>query len=88
MKRILLIFQVVGLSFAPCLAFGATTAAWPDKPIRVIIPWAPGGSTDIIGRLLAAELTKRLKQQVIIDNRPGAGSIIGLQLAAAAPDRP
>jgi len=63
----------------------AAAAAWPEKSIRVIIPWPPGGSTDIVGRLLAAELTPRLKQQVIIDNRAGAGSIVGLQIATAAP---
>ena len=63
----------------------AAAAAWPEKAIRVIIPWPPGGSTDITGRLLAAELTPRLKQQVIIDNRSGAGSIVGLQIATAAP---
>jgi tripartite-type tricarboxylate transporter receptor subunit TctC len=63
------------------------SAAWPEKPIRVILPWAPGGSTDIVGRVVAAELTKRLKQQVIIDNRAGAGGIVGMQLAAqTAPD--
>lgn len=65
----------------------APAAGWPEKPIRIIIPWPPGGSTDIVGRLLAAELTARLKQQVVIDNRAGAGSIVGLQIAtAAAPD--
>ena len=53
--------------------------------MRIIIPWAPGGSTDIVGRLLAADMTNRLKQTVIIDNRPGAGSILGLHLAAATP---
>ena len=63
----------------------AAAAAWPEKSIRVIIPWPPGGSTDITGRLLSAELTPRLKQQVIIDNRAGAGSIVGLQIATAAP---
>ena len=63
----------------------ASAAAWPEKPVRVVIPWPPGGSTDIIGRILAADLTARLKQQVIIDNRAGAGSIVGLQLATAAP---
>jgi tripartite-type tricarboxylate transporter receptor subunit TctC len=81
--------RVLGPIGAVCcaLAFGAAHAAWPEKPIRIIIPWPPGGSTDIVGRLLAAELTTRLKQQVIIDNRAGAGSIVGLQLAtAAAPD--
>lgn len=60
-------------------------AAWPDKTVRIIIPWPPGGSTDIVGRLVAAELTQRLKQQFIIDNRAGAGSIIGLQYATQQP---
>ena len=60
-------------------------AAWPERTIRIIIPWAPGGSTDIVGRLLASELTPRFKQQVVIDNRAGAGSIVGLQIASAAP---
>ena len=63
----------------------AGVAAWPEKPIRIIIPWPPGGSTDIVGRQLAHELTPRFKQQVLIDNRAGAGSIVGLQVATAAP---
>ena len=63
----------------------APAASWPEKPVRIIIPWPPGGSTDLIGRILAAELTTRFKQQVIIDNRAGAGSIVGLQVATAAP---
>src|SRR5688572_21713580 len=67
------------------LASSAVSAAWPEKPVRIIIPWPPGGSTDIVGRILAADLTPRLKQQVIIDNRAGAGSIVGLQIATAAP---
>jgi tripartite-type tricarboxylate transporter receptor subunit TctC len=67
------------------IAFLSSAAEWPVKPVRIIIPWAPGGSTDIVGRILAADLTSRLKQQVIIDNRAGAGSIVGLQLATASP---
>ena len=63
----------------------APAASWPERPVRIIIPWPPGGSTDIVGRILAAELTSRFKQQVIIDSRPGAGSIVGLQVATAAP---
>jgi tripartite-type tricarboxylate transporter receptor subunit TctC len=63
----------------------ASAANWPERPVRIIIPWPPGGSTDIVGRILAAELTARLKQQVVIDNRAGAGSIVGLQIATAAP---
>ena len=76
--------RAFGLAVASLMPFAAA-AQWPQKPIRIIIPWAPGGSTDIVGRLLAADLTNRLKQQVIIDNRPGAGSILGLHLAAATP---
>lgn len=60
-------------------------AAWPDKTVRVVIPWPPGGSTDVVGRLLAAELTQRSKQQFVIENRAGAGSIIGLQYAMQLP---
>jgi tripartite-type tricarboxylate transporter receptor subunit TctC len=67
------------------LASSLASAAWPEKPVRIIIPWPPGGSTDIVGRILAADLTNRFKQQVLIDNRAGAGSIVGLQLATAAP---
>jgi tripartite-type tricarboxylate transporter receptor subunit TctC len=63
----------------------AHSASWPEKPVRMIIPWAPGGGTDIVGRLAASELSKRLKQQVIVDNRGGAGGIVGMQLAAQAP---
>jgi len=63
----------------------ASAAAWPERPIRIIIPWPPGGSTDIVGRILAADLSARLKQQVLIDNRAGAGSIVGLQIATASP---
>ncbi len=63
----------------------AAAAAWPEKSVRIIIPWPPGGSTDIVGRLLSVELNARLKQQVIIDNRAGAGGIVGMQIAAAAP---
>jgi tripartite-type tricarboxylate transporter receptor subunit TctC len=80
MKQLTL--RLLGILLLLC---SAPAAAWPDKPVRVIIPWAPGGSTDIVGRILAADLTARLKQQVLIDNRAGAGSIVGLQLATASP---
>lgn len=63
----------------------AAAAAWPEKSVRILIPWAPGGSTDIVGRILSADMTNRLKQQVIIDNRPGAGAIVGMQIASQQP---
>jgi len=65
----------------------ATAQEWPARPIRLIVPFAPGGSNDIVGRIVAAQLTERLGKTVVVDNRGGAGGIIGMQAAAsAAPD--
>ena len=72
-----------------CCAVAVPAAGqdYPQKPVRLIIPFAPGGSNDIIGRLLAARLTETLGQQVIPDNRAGAGGSIGAEVAAkSAPD--
>ena len=61
--------------------------SYPNKAIRMIVPFAPGGSNDIMGRLVAAKLTESMGQQVVVDNRPGASGIVGTDLAAkAAPD--
>ncbi|MGE5465567.1 MAG: Bug family tripartite tricarboxylate transporter substrate binding protein [Methanocella sp.] len=61
--------------------------SYPAKPVRIIIPFAPGGNTDIIGRVFAPKLGEFLGQQVIVDNRGGAGGVIGTEMAArAAPD--
>jgi tripartite-type tricarboxylate transporter receptor subunit TctC len=79
------VFRILAaLVAAGAMHCAAAAATWPEKPVRVIIPWPPGGSTDIVGRLVAAELTNRLKQQVIIDNRAGASGIVGMQIATAA----
>jgi tripartite-type tricarboxylate transporter receptor subunit TctC len=58
---------------------------YPVKPVRVIVPSSPGGGTDIVARSLAPELSKRLGQQFVIDNRAGAGTMIGIELAAKSP---
>ncbi len=66
---------------------GATQAradSWPSKPIQMIVPQAPGGTNDIVARLVAADLSQRLGQQVVVENRPGAGGNIGTQFAARA----
>lgn len=62
-------------------------AAWPSKPIRVIVPYTPGGFTDTMARLVSQKLSERLGQTVTVENKPGANSIIGVDaLAKAAPD--
>ncbi|HET9403800.1 MAG TPA: tripartite tricarboxylate transporter substrate binding protein [Burkholderiales bacterium] len=68
-----------------CAAAGAASAqTYPARPIRILLPFGPGGVTDITARLLAQRLTDSLKQQVIIDNRPGAGGIVATELARKA----
>src|SRR6266404_4584472 len=74
-------------ALTPMLAVAARAQAWPAKPIKIIVPFPPGQSTDILARVMADQLTKALGQQVIAENRPGAGGSIGADAAAkAAPD--
>jgi tripartite-type tricarboxylate transporter receptor subunit TctC len=67
------------------IAFGAAAQPYPSRPLRIIVPFPPGGASDVIARLLSARLTESLGQTVIVDNRPGAGSNIGIGLAARSP---
>jgi len=81
------------IAFASLLAFAAAALiaapaaaeAWPAKTVRLIIPFPPGGSNDIVGRIIAAQLSERLGQQVLSDNRGGAGGLIGTEMAAKSP---
>ena len=63
----------------------AAQDAYPSKPLRIIVPFAPGGGIDILGRTLGQKLSERWKQPVVIENRPGASGAIGFELAAKAP---
>ena len=78
------------LTLATMLApvpFAAAQATYPDKPVRLVIPYPPGGATDVIGRIVAARLGDALGQQVVVENRGGAGGNIGAEVVAkSAPD--
>ena len=85
LKHLLLSFLAAETT---CLAAGATIAAdYPARAIRWIVPYVPGGTTDIIARIMAQRLSERMKQTIIVDNRPGAGNNIGTEIAVkSAPD--
>lgn len=75
------------IALSAVLGTSPALAAYPDKPIRLIVPYPPGGATDVIGRIVALKLGEQLGQQVIVDNRGGAGGNIGAEAAAkSAPD--
>ena len=80
LARATLAALALGLGFSAL----AQAPAYPSKPIRLVVPFTPGGVTDTSGRLIAEQLGKRLGQQVIVDNKPGASGNIGTQLVAAA----
>jgi tripartite-type tricarboxylate transporter receptor subunit TctC len=84
MKRILALALLLA---TPLLSPAPAAAEYPDKPIRLIIPFPPGGSNDVVGRLVANGLSEKLGAKVYVDNRGGAGGVIGTEAAVqAAPD--
>ena len=66
-------------------AGSAFAQPYPAKPVRIVVPSSAGGGTDIVARIIAPDLGKRLGQQVVIDNRPGAGTMIGIEIVAKSP---
>ena len=76
--------------FTAILALACLTSAqaqsWPAKPVRIIVPFPPGGTTDIVARSLGAELQKMWQQPVVVENRPGAGGNIGSDIVAKSPN--
>ena len=86
MRRFLAMLSWIALVHCG-LAAAEESASYPQRPVRFIVPYAPGGSSDVIARLLGQKLADALGQPFVVDNRPGAGSMIGTDLAArSAPD--
>jgi tripartite-type tricarboxylate transporter receptor subunit TctC len=69
----------------PAQAQPSAAAPWPSKPVRIVIPFSPGGAADTFGRVIATRLPEALGQSVVADNRPGAGGLIGADLVAKSP---
>ena len=85
-ERLRIIFSVLASMAAWCAAGTASAAAeYPTKPIRLVIPYTPGGPTDLVGRAVAAKLQDALGQQIIVDNRAGGGGVIATEIVARAP---
>jgi tripartite-type tricarboxylate transporter receptor subunit TctC len=79
--------QASALTAALALPAASAQQAWPSKPIRFIVPFAPGGTSEIVARSVSVELTKQLGQSVFVENKPGAGGVIAMQeVAKSAPD--
>ena len=81
--------RVLCAALGVALAVGAPLASaqdqYPNRPVRVVVAFAPGGGTDIVARALSARLSARLGQQFVVDNRPGGGGLAGIELVAKAP---
>src|SRR4051812_1202000 len=76
------------LVFALCallVSISVQAQPWPARPVKIIAPFAPGGSADTLGRIVAKKLSEQLKESFVVENRPGAGGVLGSELVSNAP---
>src|SRR3954470_19874875 len=86
MRRFVLVAAAAFATFAGT-GTAALAQAWPTKPIRVVVPLTPGSASDVMGRVVADQLSQQLGQPIIVENRPGAGNTIGMSaVAKSEPD--
>ena len=87
MKRLKQSICALALLTGGALCITASAAGYPERPLRLVVPYSAGGSTDTVGRVIAPRLSERLGQQIVLDNRTGAGTLIGTEIVArSAPD--
>ena len=79
-RSTLAIAPLLSLSFART----ASAQSYPDRVVRLVVPFTPGGATDVTARLFASDMTQLFKQSVMVDNRPGAAGAVGIDLVAKA----
>src|SRR5690606_38362693 len=85
-RHIVVNMSLFAIAFFP-LANADTVGSYPDKAVRMVVPWPPGGSTDLIARMMAKKLNEQWQVPVVVENKPGAGGIVGSGvIAQAAPD--
>src|SRR5688572_23447204 len=84
MKTILTAIGIAALVLTGAIA-PVAAQDWPNRPIRIIVPYPPGGGSDIVTRIIADALSPRLGQQVVVENKPGANGLIGTEAAAKSP---
>src|SRR5256885_535387 len=85
MRMKMVTVTILGWLFAALVYAQAASSLYPNRPIRIIIPFPPGNTTDIMSRLIAPKMSERLGQQVIVENRPGASGMLGLDYVAKSP---
>src|SRR5918999_1728630 len=76
--------RAVAAALLLCVAGSAAAQTWPARPVKLVVPFSPGAGTDALSRIVAQKMSEGLGQQIVIDNRPGAGGTLGTEIVAKA----